>query len=507
MRSERSVENNHDAHHDEQSASHEHAVRIAKVKAMHEVGIDPWPPARPVNTTARDILDEFAAGKQKDHPYEITGRLITIRHHGKTVFATLQDATAQIQIYIRKDLIGEDSFKFWCDFIDSGDIVWCTGTAFATKTGETTLQVTAFELQSKCLFPLPEKFHGLTDIEQRYRQRYLDLMCNKENRRRFIQRSHIIRSIRQFLENHDYVEVETPMLHPIPGGAAARPFQTHHNTLDTTLYLRIAPELYLKRLIIGGFDRVYEINRNFRNEGISTRHNPEFTMLEFYTAYKTLDYAIDIVERMLRALAQEIHASASLPFGEQVIDFAQPFARLTMKEAVMKYLPCLGQDLDEDRIDHTLATHGVEVSSAASWGMKLYRLFEEKIEKQLIQPTFIIEFPIEVSPLSKRNETNRNVANRFELFIAGMELSNAFDELNNPFDQAQRFEEQARARSAGDIEAHYFDADYVHALEYGLPPTVGVGIGIDRLVMLLTDAPSIKEVILFPTLRQKHHTL
>jgi lysyl-tRNA synthetase class 2 len=370
--------------------------------------------------------------------------------------------------------------------------------------GEITLNVTDYELLSKALLPLPDKFHGLTDIEQRYRQRYLDLISNDESRKRFVTRSLIVRAIRQFLDKNGYLEVETPMLHPIPGGAAAKPFKTHHNALDMELYLRIAPELYLKRLIVGGLERVYEINRNFRNEGISTRHNPEFTMLEFYTAYHDYQYAMDITEQLIRFACRAVHTSEQVTYQQTLLDFEKPFLRMTMCQAVAHYAGCKETDLDEKNIDAVLKQHNIKLPAGAqSWGNKLCLLFEELAEKKLIQPTFITEFPVEVSPLAKRNKENPAVTDRFELYVMGMELSNAFTELNDPFEQADRFQEQAKARSAGDVEAHYYDADFIRALEYAMPPTVGVGIGIDRLTMLLTDAGSIRDVVLFPTLRSK----
>lgn len=487
---------------DRQDEHTEHAVRLAKVEAMRKAGIDPWPAPEHTNGHACDILNEFQEGNQKQ--YHIAGRLMAIRGHGKTVFAHLQDDSGKIQIYVRQDVLGDQKFAQWHDFIDIGDIVWCSGTAFKTKMGEITLQVVDYKLQSKCLYPLPDKFHGLTDIEHRYRQRYLDLICNQESKERFRARFNVIRAIRHFLDNQGYLEVETPMLHPIPGGAAARPFKTHHNALDMELYLRIAPELYLKRLIVGGFERVYEINRNFRNEGISTRHNPEFTMLEFYTAFQDFQFAMDIVEQLIQSVCQAVCNTKEIVYGSTILDFSKPFERLSMKAAIARYANCKESDLDEQNIDQVLKVHALTGKPGIiSWGQKLCLLFEELVEKQLIQPTYITEFPVEVSPLAKRNKDNPAITDRFELFIMGMELSNAFAELNDPFEQAARFQEQAKARSAGDIEAHYYDADFIKALEYAMPPTVGVGIGIDRLTMLLTNGLSIRDVILFPTLRIK----
>jgi lysyl-tRNA synthetase class 2 len=350
---------------------------------------------------------------------------------------------------------------------------------------------------------LPEKFHGLTNIETIYRQRYLDLICNAESKKRFVTRSLIVRAMRTFFDAHGFLEVETPMLHPIPGGAAARPFTTHHNALDTDLYLRIAPELYLKRLVVGGLERVYEINRNFRNEGISTRHNPEFTMVEFYMAHANYEQAMDLVEELLRTVALQSCNNLTLPYGTHTIDFAAPFARLSMADAIKKYSDLTDADLTEATILATARKKNIHIKNQhANWGELLALLFEELAEPHLIQPTFITHFPISISPLAKRDPKNPDIAARFELYIGAMELSNGFNELNDPLDQAERFRQQAASHAAGDAEAHHYDADYVQALEHGLPPTAGVGIGIDRLTMLLTNTTSIKDVILFPTLKR-----
>ncbi|HVW99563.1 MAG TPA: lysine--tRNA ligase, partial [Candidatus Babeliaceae bacterium] len=409
----------------------------------------------------------------------------------------------KIQIYIKRDNLGGDRFEFFERFIDIGDSIWCRGSSFRTKSGEITLNVCDFILISKSLYPLPEKFHGLTDIETKYRQRYLDLMVNEETKERFVKRSTIIKGIRAFLDGHSFLEVETPMLHPIPGGAAARPFITHHNVLNADFYLRIAPELYLKRLVVGGFERVYEINRNFRNEGISTRHNPEFTMLEFYMAHQDYHFIMGFVENLLRDTIQKTCGSLQVPFGNNTIDFATSFKRMNVVEALVRYAGLREEELHANQLDATLDRYAIKPIAHASAGQKLFTLFEELAEKHIVQPTFIIDFPIEISPLAKRDNSNPSIAARFELFIAGMEISNGFNELNDPFDQAERFKEQVKAHAAGDQEAHRYDADYITALEYGLPPTVGVGIGIDRLVMLATNTTSIKEVILFPALKRK----
>jgi lysyl-tRNA synthetase class 2 len=490
-------------HPDNGSTSEEHQIRLQKLAAMQEAGINPWPEFKSVNATAQEVIEAFK-DEQESPIYEIAGRLMTLRKHGKTIFAHLQDRTGTIQIYIRQDDIGENLFHQFDKFVDVGDIVWVKGSVFRTKMGEITVKVQEFQLISKCLHPLPDKFHGLVDIETKYRQRYLDLIMNKESRERFYKRSQIIKVMRNFLDKHGFVEVETPMLHPIPGGAIARPFVTHHNALDMDLYLRIAPELYLKRLVIGGMERVYEINRCFRNEGISTKHNPEFTTIELYIAHKDYHWMMDFSEKMFQEIVRHVNGDMVVPYGDHHIDFGKPFERISMHDAVVKYANISPKDLAKNNIDATLKKHDVVLDKkSASWGEKLYALFDVLVESKLIQPTFITHFPIEASPLAKRDPENPDFVLRFEMFVAGMELSNAFNELNDPFDQAERFREQAKAKEAGDVEAHYYDADYVQALEYGLPPTVGYGAGIDRLAMLLTNTPSIKDVILFPTLKHK----
>ncbi len=436
--------------------------------------------------------------------YSVAGRIRIIRHHGKASFVVIQDPAGQLQLYFKQDDMGQDAYEQFRKFIDVGDIIWAQGPAFKTKMGEITIKVESFKLLSKCLYPMPEKFHGLHDIETIYRQRYLDLITNEQSRQRFQKRSGIIRMMRSYLDAQNFMEVETPMLHPIAGGAAARPFITHHNALNNDFYLRIAPELYLKRLVVGGFDRVYEINRNFRNEGISTRHNPEFTMLEFYMAYHDYHFIMNFVEDMLRSMVKNVCGSLQVPYGDMSIDFEKPFKKISIKDAVLEFGHYGAADIAPEVIDIRLKEHAITMANKnASWGEKIYALFEKIVEHRLINPTFVTEFPIEVSPLAKRDEKNPAFAARFELFIAGMEISNGFNELNDPFDQAARFKQQVDARAGGDAEAHQYDADYVHALEFGLPPTVGVGIGIDRLTMLLTNTTSIKDVILFPTLKKK----
>ncbi len=488
----------------EQTPEAEYEVRVEKVARLRELGIEPWPSYKEVNATSTQVIDEFKE-EGNETTYKVAGRIMTMRLHGKTAFFHIQDRHGRLQIYLREDVVGEQLFKQFEQFVDNGDFVWVSGRAFKTKTGEITIKTEGYELISKCLHPLPDKFHGLSDIETIYRQRYLDLITNPDSRERFRRRTMIVRTLRNFLDAHDYMEVETPMLHPIPGGAAARPFITHHNALDSDFYLRIAPELYLKRLVVGGIERVYEINRNFRNEGISTRHNPEFTMLEFYTAHENYVFAMDFTEEMLRTAAMKACGTLQLPFGEHMLNFEQPFKRITLKEAVIEFTGIQPHELLEENIDATLKAKKIslEQKEGVSVGQKIYALFENLVEHQLIQPTFVTQFPVEVSPLAKRDAHDQHVAARFELFIAGMELSNSFNELNDPFEQAERFKDQVTARQAGDTEAHYYDADFIETLEYGLPPTVGVGIGIDRLTMLLTNATSIKDVILFPTLKKK----
>lgn len=483
--------------------SEEHEIRLKRVKKLKDLGFEPWPENIEINSNVKKIKSEF----KEDNilrEYSIAGRVMGIREHGKAIFVDVQDSSGRLQLYIKKDLIGETQFNFFKEFIDIGDFIWCFGFSFKTKLGEITLEIKDLKLISKCLYPLPEKFHGIHDVEIKYRQRYLDLITSHETYQRFIKRTSIIKAIRHFLDDHNYIEVETPMLHPIAGGAAAKPFVTHHNALGSDFYLRIAPELYLKRLVVGGLERVYEINRNFRNEGVSTRHNPEFTMLEFYTAYKDYHFIMEFVEELFRFAANQSNGKLKLEYGDHVIDFSLPFAKISPSMAVKLYGNLTDEDLTPENIDKTVSKYCAKFKNKnASLNQKIFALFEELAEPKLIQPTFIIDFPIEISPLAKRDSENPEIASRFELFIAGMEVANGFNELNDPFDQAQRFHDQLKAFEAGDEEAHQFDADFIKALEYGLPPTVGVGVGIDRLVMLLTNTTSIKEVILFPTLKKK----
>ncbi len=493
---------NETEHFSHEDLSNEHHVRVEKVKKLREMGIEPWPEHKAVSATTSDVLEGFKEGQEAS--YTIAGRITALRWHGKSAFAKLCDRTGFVQIYFKKDALGDAAFDLLSNFIDVGDLIWVKGISFKTKTDEITLRADEFTLLAKCLHPLPEKFHGLVDIETKYRQRYLDIISDSESRHRFITRSKIVSNVRRFLENHAFMEVETPMLHPIAGGAAAKPFTTFHNALSADFFLRIAPELYLKRLVVGGFERVYEINRNFRNEGISTRHNPEFTMLEFYLAHHDYHYIMSFVEKMLQEIAQNTNGTKEISFHGHTIDLSKPFVRLSVEDAVLQYGKLTKADITPQSIDAQLKKFNIHLKvKETSYAQKLFLLFEEVAEKQLIQPTFIIDYPVEISPLAKSDPQKPGYVARFELFIGGMEFANGFNELNDPFDQESRFKEQSANHEAGDDEAHRYDAEFVQALQYGLFPTVGCGIGIDRLVMLMTNAPSIKDVILFPTLRKK----
>ncbi len=436
---------------------------------------------------------------------KVAGRMMTRRIMGKASFATIQDMSGKIQLYVARDNLPEGyyntEFKKW----DLGDILGASGTLFITGTGELSVQVDEVRLLTKALRPLPDKFHGLSDQEMRYRQRYLDLITNEESRSTFMARSKIIDYIRRFLSDRQFLEVETPMMQAIPGGAAARPFSTHHNALDMELFLRIAPELYLKRLVVGGFEKVFEINRNFRNEGLSTRHNPEFTMLEFYWAYADYHDLMDLTEQMLRGAAESVLGSAQFTSQGVDYDFGKPFERMTVLEAIVKYMPEVSLEQLNDMNTATEIAEQVGVSVKPSWGLGKVQIeiFETVAEHRLIQPTFITAYPAEVSPLARRHDDNPFVTDRFEFFAGGRELANGFSELNDAEDQAERFREQVEQKEAGDDEAMFYDEDYVTALEHGMPPTAGQGIGIDRLVMLLTDSASIRDVLLFPHMRPK----
>ena len=432
----------------------------------------------------------------------VGGRIMFKRVMGKASFASIQDMSGRIQLYISDDDTGADAHEAFKHY-DIGDIVGAEGTLFKTQKGELSVRVKKLRLLTKSLRPLPEKFHGLTDQEMKYRQRYVDLIMNEDTRRTFVQRSRIIQAIRDLMHTRRFLEVETPMMQPIPGGASARPFVTHHNALDMELYLRIAPELYLKRLVVGGFEKVFEINRNFRNEGMSTRHNPEFTMLEFYAAYADHNTIMSYVELIIRFSAKQALGTEQISYQGKPIDLSKPFARLTITGAIRKYRPEITDEVLNSReaIIGKLNELGVAFRPTDGLGGLQLTLFENTVEPELFEPTYIIDYPAEVSPLARRSDSNPEITERFELYIAGREIANGFSELNDPEDQAERFREQVRQKDAGDHEAMHYDADYIRALEYGLPPTGGAGIGIDRLVMLFTDSPSIRDVILFPQMR------
>jgi len=456
--------------------------------------------------TIHQNYESLTAEQLENQPItvKIAGRMMTRRVMGKAAFAHLQDMSGQMQIYVRLNEIGEETFeqfKHW----DIGDILGAEGHLFKTKTGELSLKVKELKILTKSLRPLPEKFHGLTDQEVCYRQRYVDLIMNKETRETFKLRSAVVSWIRKFLEQRDFLEVETPMMQSIPGGATARPFMTHHNALNMPLFLRIAPELYLKRLVVGGFEKVFEINRNFRNEGLSTRHNPEFTMLEFYQAYADYRDLMDITEAMFQGLAKDLLGTMQIPYQGETYDFEKPFARLTVVDAILKYNSqyTLEDVTTLENLRNIAQQLHLKIKATDGIGKLQQEIFEETVESRLKDPTFIMAYPTEISPLARCNDLDPTVTDRFELFIGGREIANGFSELNDPEDQAERFKKQVAEKDAGDDEAMHFDADYICALEYGLPPTAGEGIGIDRLVMLLADKPSIKDVLLFPQMRPK----
>jgi len=477
--------------------------RHAKLEALRRRGLDPFGGRYPVTHWAGPLHARLAAATEEElkavGPVSLAGRIVTLRHHGKTCFAHLMDHTGRIQLYARADQLGDDYALF--PELDLGDFIGATGEMMRTRTGELTLAVKAFTFLAKSLRPLPEKWHGLKDVETRYRQRYVDLVVNPDSRRIFLLRSQIIRAIRAFLDGRGFLEVETPMMQPIPGGAIARPFKTHHNALDMDLYLRIAPELYLKRLVVGGFERVYEISRVFRNEGVSTRHNPEFTILEFYQAYADYTDLMELTEALFAELARSLLGTLTLAWGEHTIDLTPPWPRLPFFEALSQ---ALGVVVTPATDPATLARAAAARGRGGAGGPadKIWKdVFDELVEPTLVQQTFITDFPIELSPLAKRKRDDPTLVDRFEGYIGCRELVNAYSELNDPIDQLGRFREQAALAARGDDEAHWLDEDYVRALEYGMPPTAGEGIGIDRLVMLFADQPSIREVILFPHLR------
>jgi lysyl-tRNA synthetase, class II len=484
--------------------------RIAKLEALRQQGVDPYPPRVTRTHTAAEALAAYQDAPPPEEPSGgarviVAGRLMSVRVMGRSTFAHLADATGQIQIYLRRDTLGEENYDLFRHQIDIGDFIQAEGALMSTRTGEITVNVEEWTILSKTLRPLPEKWHGLRDVETRYRQRYLDLIANEEARTIFRTRSRIISIVRHILDDKGFLEVETPILQPIYGGAAARPFTTYHNTLDQTLYLRIADELYLKRLIIGGFDGVYEIGHNFRNEGISTDHNPEFTAIEIYQAYADYRDMMALVEEIYVTVAEEVTGSPIIHYQGHDIDLTPPWRRISMRDAILEHS---GLDIaahpDYDSLWQAAREKGISLTKQPNWGHLVEKLFSEVAEPHLIQPTFVIDFPTEVSPLAKKKPGDEDVVERFEHYIGGLECGNAFTELNDPLDQRERFEQQLRAASQqGDDEAHPMDEDFLVALEHGMPPAGGLGFGIDRMVMLLTDQSSIREVILFPQLRSK----
>jgi lysyl-tRNA synthetase, class II len=480
--------------------------RRRKVDALWEAGINPYPnDFRPLHTSAdlRAAYGDVEVIEENPTTFVVAGRMLMRRSFGKAAFVQMQDRKGRVQLYLKKDVLGDELFAEFENY-DIGDIIGVTGLPFRTKTGELSIAVSEIRLLTKSLLPLPEKFHGLTDVETRYRQRYVDLIVSPDVREVFFKRSRIVSLIREYMTRHDFLEVETPMMHPIPGGATAKPFVTHHNALDMELFLRIAPELYLKRLVVGGLDRVFEINRSFRNEGISVRHNPEFTMMEFYQAYATFEDLMNFTEELLCHVAQETLGTLDFSYGGEAISFQRPWKRYTVKEAILHFGDIDAKSLEDRDLAYAYAQKiGLVLNEDVGYGRLITEIFEEVAETKLIQPTFITSYPTEVSPLSRKSDHDPEFVDRFEFFCAGREMANAFSELNDPRDQKERFLAQVAAKDKGDEEAQHMDEDYIRALEYGLPPTAGEGIGIDRLVMLLTDSPSIRDVILFPQLRKE----
>jgi lysyl-tRNA synthetase, class II len=483
-------------------------VRREKMNTMRENGLDPFGKRFDRSHLTNELIEQYGELEKEDIEAKnvsvsLAGRIMTKRGKGKAGFAHVQDLSGQIQVYVRQDAIGDENYKLF-DSADLGDIIGVMGTLFKTKVGELSVKVENFVFLTKALRPLPDKFHGLKDVEQRYRQRYLDLIMSQESKATFIARSRIIQSMRRYLDDHGYLEVETPMMHSIAGGASARPFITHHNALDMPLFMRIAIELHLKRLIVGGLEKVYEIGRVFRNEGVSTRHNPEFTMIELYEAYADYRDIMSLTENLIAHIAQEVVGSTTLQYGEYEVDLKPEWKRLHMVDAIKEYTGAdFWKEMSVEEARGLAKEHGVEINNNMLYGHIVNEFFEQKVEEKLIQPTFIYGHPVEISPLAKKNDEDPRFTDRFELFIVAREHANAFTELNDPIDQRERFEAQLMEREQGNDEAHMMDDDFVEALEYGMPPTGGLGIGIDRLVMLLTNSPSIRDVLLFPLMRHK----
>lgn len=483
-------------------------VRREKLHNLREKGLDPFGKRFERTHQTEEIIaayNEFEKEEleEKEVSVTIAGRIMTKRGKGKAGFAHIQDLTGQIQIYVRKDEIGEEAYEIF-NTADLGDIVGVSGVIFKTKVGELSIKVKSFELLTKSLRPLPDKFHGLKDIEQRYRQRYVDLIMSPESKKTFITRSKIIQAMRRYLDDQGYLEVETPTMHSIPGGASARPFITHHNALDMPLYMRIAIELHLKRLIVGGLEKVYEIGRVFRNEGVSTRHNPEFTMIELYEAYADYQDIMTLTENVIAHVAKEVLGTTTVQYGDYEVNLEPQWARLHMVDAIKEHTGAdFWKEMSVEEARELADKHNVEINEHMQYGHIVNEFFEQKVEEKLIQPTFIYGHPVEISPLAKKNDQDPRFTDRFELFIVAREHANAFTELNDPIDQKERFEAQLKEREQGNDEAHMMDEDFIEALEYGMPPTGGLGIGIDRLVMLLTNSPSIRDVLLFPQMRHR----
>jgi len=478
-------------------------VRIEKVNTLKEQDINPYSNNFKPTDLTKEILEKYAKNTHEEldeveDVFVLSGRVLSKRDFGKSIFFNMQDRTGQLQGFIQKNHIGEEKHLLFKKFVDVGDIIGIVGLLFKTKTGELTIKINDFQILTKSLRPLPEKWHGLQDVEIRYRQRYLDLISNSQIKEKFLNRNKIIKFIKQFLDDRDFIEVETPILHSVAGGAAAKPFITHHNTLDMELFLRIAPELYLKRLVVGGIERVYELGRTFRNEGVSTRHNPEFTMIEFYQAYATYEDLMVLIEGMICELCETMHGNTVIQFADTTIDFGTPWKRLNIYDSLSEIY---GPDFlnDEKELFKKAKEHGIEHHNIK--GKAITELFEIEIGEKLTDPTFVYAFPTDVSPLARKNDSNPEITDRFELYINGWEIANAFSELNDPIDQKKRFETQIENKDKGEEEYHKMDNDYITALEYGMPPTAGAGIGIDRLVMLMTNSESIREVIFFPLLK------